>query len=176
MTIKIKRWRLLLYWPTKVWMSAVRATGFILLSVSLLAVWPLSFAESTSLNNELQINANRALFNYQMNCQGCHTPTGVGGGLSEQVVPDLTNNLGVFLKTQIGREYLVRVPGSANSVLSDEYLAEVLNWMLVQYAGDSLNKGWQPYQAEEVGRYRSEPLYEVIEYRQRLIAELAVAE
>ena len=38
--------------------------------------------------------------------------------------------MGTFLTVPGGREYLVRVPGSAQSPLSDAELARVLNWMI----------------------------------------------
>ena len=116
----------------------------------------------------LLINEDRARFDYQMNCQGCHTGDGRGG----KSVPGLRGTMGLFLQSQQGREYLVRVPGSANATLSDTRLAEVLNWMLLSYADESLPRSWTPFQAEEVADYRREPLYEVIQYRQDLLARL----
>jgi len=104
-----------------------------------------------------------------MNCQGCHTPDGAG----VMSVPDLRGEMGNFLKLQAGREYLVRVPGSANSTLSNEHLAEVLNWMLLEYAGASLSEDWRPYSAQEVGEHRRNPLYEVVEHRRNLIADFS---
>ena len=120
----------------------------------------------------LQLDEYRAQYNYQMFCQGCHTPSGQGGSS----VPDLRRFMGYFLKTQKGREYLVRVPGSANSVLSDTHLAEVLNWMLLKFADDSLPANWRPYDPSEVSYYRREPLYEVVEYRIDLLTELPVSQ
>ncbi|MFK8050524.1 MAG: cytochrome c [Halioglobus sp.] len=139
--------------------SLVLSTGVLFLVSS----WTLADPEDLAINNA------RAVFNYQMHCQGCHTPDGIGG----MSVPDLRGEMGNFLQSQAGREYLVRVPGSANSVLSDEQLAEVLNWMLLKYAGASLSEDWRPYNAEEVGEYRSEPLYEVVEHRRNLIADFS---
>jgi mono/diheme cytochrome c family protein len=110
----------------------------------------------------------RAYFNYQMNCQGCHTPDGSGF----KTVPEMKNHVGVFLTTQAGREYLVRVPGSATSALNDAELAEVLNWILQEFAGNSLAEDYQPYNAAEVGQLRQTPLNEVDQYRAQLLAEI----
>jgi cytochrome c553 len=115
-----------------------------------------------------EINMARAHYNYQMFCMGCHTPDGVGG----KSVPNLKGFVGHFLKSQQGREYLVRVPGSANSALDDEQLAEVLNWKIQRFAEDSAPADWQPFEAEEVGRYRQDPLLEVVEYRKTLVRDL----
>lgn len=115
-----------------------------------------------------EVNTVRAHYNYQMFCMGCHTPGGMGG----KSVPQLRGFVGHFLKSQQGREYLVRVPGSANSALNNEQLAEVLNWKIQQFSQGSAPPNWQPYQAEEVGRYRRDPLLEVVEYRKALVKSL----
>lgn len=117
---------------------------------------------------DVEMNADRAKFNYQMFCQGCHVGTGIGGSS----VPNMNGFVGNFLLSQEGREYLVRVPGSANSTLSDEYLAEVLNWMLISFSKGSLQNNWKPYNAKEVGKYRANPLYEVVDYRNQVIGRL----
>ena len=118
-----------------------------------------------------EINDQRARFNYQMFCQGCHTPDGIGA----MSVPRMKDQVGVFLETPRGREYLVRVPGSATSALNNDELAEVLNWILVEFAGDSLSPGYRAYTSREVGRMRLEPLNEVAEYRTQLLVEIARA-
>jgi hypothetical protein len=115
------------------------------------------------------INEQRAHFNYQMFCQGCHTATGVGG----ESVPRLQGYMGNFLILPEGREFLVQVPGSANSSLNDEHLAEVLNWMLLTFSGSSLPTDMQFYQAEEVARLRQQPLNEVEQYRAELVAKIS---
>ena len=64
-------------------------------------------------------SAQRVVYEYQMHCQGGHTPDGVGAGN----VPRMKDFVGTFLRSQAGREYLVRVPGSATSALADDRLA-----------------------------------------------------
>lgn len=118
--------------------------------------------------NAETVDTARAKFNYQMFCQGCHTASGEG----HKSVPQLKNHMGYFLKSQKGREYLVRVPGSANAALNDQQLAELLNWMIVEFSEDSLPDSWQTYSAHEVADYRKEPLNEVINYRKNLVKEL----
>lgn len=116
-----------------------------------------------------EMNPQRAQFNYQMSCQGCHAPDGSGAN----AVPRMRDYVGVFLATEAGREYLVRVPGSAVSALSDADLAEVLNWILLEFAGSSVQAPFEPYSAQEVGRLRQHPLNEVAQYRAQLLAEIA---
>ncbi len=134
-------------------------------SVFVLLPFVLFSAENT---HSEAFNEERAKFNYQMFCQGCHVGNGVGG----KSVPNLKGFMGHFLKSQKGREYLVKVPGSANSVLSDAQLAEVLNWKLREFAEDSIPDNWAQYTGEEVAKYRKDPLLEVVEYRKQLIAEI----
>ncbi|MEJ2531968.1 MAG: cytochrome c, class I [Halioglobus sp.] len=118
-----------------------------------------------------EINDRRAQFNYQLFCQGCHTPDGVGA----MAVPRMKDQVGYFLATPAGREYLVRVPGSATSALSDADLAEVLNWIVREFAGASAPQEFERYSAGEVGRLRQQPLNEVEQYRSQLLAEIAGA-
>jgi mono/diheme cytochrome c family protein len=130
-------------------------------------LWPLLAATAGA----VEINQQRAQFNYQMFCQGCHTPDGTGA----MSVPRMKDQVGYFLETPRGREYLVRVPGSATSALDNEELAEVLNWILVEFAGDSLSPDYQAYSADEVSRMRRQPLNEVEDYRAQLLVEIARA-
>ncbi|PLW82557.1 cytochrome c, class I [Kineobactrum sediminis] len=104
-----------------------------------------------------------------MNCQGCHTPDGSGAGS----VPRMKGHVGIFLQSQEGREYLVRVPGSATSALNDERLAAVLNWILTEFSGDSMNSPFKAFSAEEVGRLRQSPLKEVEQYRLKVLRDLS---
>ena len=116
------------------------------------------------------INEDRARYHYQMFCQGCHTPDGSG----VNAVPPLKGMMGVFLRSQRGREFMVQVPGSATSKLDDAQLAEVLNWCIENFSASSLINGdYLPYTAEEVGRLRQSPLQEIDNTRAEVLAEIA---
>ena len=114
-------------------------------------------------------NAERARFDYMMNCQGCHLPDGDAAG----DVPRMKGFVGNFLKVPGGREFLVRVPGSANAALNDARLAELLNWMLLEISPDELPADFRPYTASEVGAYRANPLRDVLQTRAELIQKIA---
>lgn len=118
-----------------------------------------------------EIDSRRAQFNYQMSCQGCHGPDGGGA----DAVPVMRGQVGYFLASPAGREYLVRVPGSAVSALGDAELAEVLNWIVREFAGASVTAPFDPYTAREVGEMRRRPLNEVVQYRAQLLTNLASA-
>ena len=115
------------------------------------------------------LDEQRAQFNYQVFCRGCHLPdaSGVAGR-----VPRIKDYIGNFLKVEGGREFLVRVPGAANAALDDKQLAELLNWMIVEFAGTSLPDKYQPYTAAEVGKLRSRPLNDVTTLRAELVKEI----
>ncbi|MEJ2419744.1 MAG: cytochrome c, class I [Exilibacterium sp.] len=129
----------------------------------LLANNPLSAGEWT-------INEPRAKFHYQMLCQGCHTDDGRGFNS----VPMLKGYVGNFLKIEEGRSYLVRVPGSANADLNDDYLAELLNWMILEFGQGSEPESWKLYTGSEISAYRQQPLLEVIDYRKHLVQQIEI--
>lgn len=110
---------------------------------------------------------------YMLQCRGCHRPDGRG---TPGVVPALAGHLGRFLSVPGGREYLVRVPGSAQSPLSDAELAEVLNWMVQRFGPSEVAHRFEPYTADEVARVRRPPLTDVRSVRRQLLEEIAEAE
>ncbi len=147
-------------------MSAARTC---LLSVT---IWLAAVGATAQEDNLLGqvIDVERAAINYMLNCQGCHLPQGEGIAGS---VPDLRSAMGKFLQVPGGREFLVRVPGSANAALNDEALADLLNWLLVTTSSDQLSADWHPYTADEVGRLRVDPLLKVAQLRASLVAQMA---
>ena len=133
----------------------------ILLAACLSAVAPAQRAIASD-------SSQRVVYEYQMHCQGCHTPDGLGAGN----VPRMKDFVGTFLRSQAGREYLVRVPGSATSALADDRLAAVLNWIIDTFAGDSRPQNFRRYTPKEVGALRQAPLNEVEAYRARVLGGL----
>jgi mono/diheme cytochrome c family protein len=103
---------------------------------------------------------------YMLHCQGCHLPDGSG---APGAVPALRGSVARFLTVPGGREFLVRVPGSANAPLSDAELAAVLNWIVREFGPEGISAGARPYDAAEVARYRSDPLVEVEALRAALV-------
>lgn len=103
---------------------------------------------------------------YRMECQGCHLSDG-GGGLDS--IPALTNHVARFLDVPGGREYLLQVPGVALSPLSDQELADVLNWMLQTFGPPGPVSRNAPYTVEEIARWRKQPLADVAKRRAELV-------
>lgn len=84
------------------------------------------------------------------------------------VVPDLNHDMGFFARTEEGRSYMVRVPGSSHAPITDAELAEVLNWMLRTFAdGDSP----EPYTEAEVSANRRLPMHDPLAERKRLLEQ-----
>jgi hypothetical protein len=111
-------------------------------------------------------------FQYQMFCQGCHSPDGLG----YKSVPTLKGSMHRFMMTEQGRSYLVQVPGAAYSPLNDEDLAQLLNWMLLEFSDHSQTNNktaaWEPYTKQEVSEYRKSPLFETVDYRELVLKNL----
>jgi len=100
--------------------------------------------------------------NYLLHCSGCHLPGGEGNPPN---VPTLHQELGRMLSVPAMRTYLVRVPGAAYSPLSDAELADVANWILLQFNAETLPSGFEPLSADEVNSARSDTLANPLEYR-----------
>jgi mono/diheme cytochrome c family protein len=108
---------------------------------------------------------------YLLNCGGCH---GLRGVSNAKLVPSLKDLVGYYLRTADGRAYLPRLPNVAFSTLSDQKLAAVLNYVVFEIGGNSAPAGAKPYGAVEVGRWRKQPLNEVVlsQYREQLVETL----
>ena len=109
---------------------------------------------------------------YMLYCMGCHGPQaeGVPGK-----VPPLAHTLGLYMKTPVGRNYVLRVPGAANSVLSDAELAAVLNWLAVSYSPGEFSSDTPLFTPAEVAKLRHVPLVSVLAARREVINALAAA-
>ena len=103
---------------------------------------------------------------YILHCRGCHGPDGSGatGG-----APNMRGQVAKFLGVPGGREYLIRVPGTAQSELSDARTAVLLNWLVREFDAGSLPQDFVPYTEEEVAGSRHAPLTDVITTRRELM-------
>lgn len=104
--------------------------------------------------------------NYMLNCMGCHIADGSGAAGK---VPSVRDSLLPLASNPAGRRYLVQVPGSAQSRLSNLELAQVLNWMARNLSAQPLPAGFVEFTAQEVQRYRQTPLVDVSAARARLL-------
>ncbi|HUL17622.1 MAG TPA: hypothetical protein VLV29_00025 [Steroidobacteraceae bacterium] len=105
---------------------------------------------------------------YMLYCMGCHGDSahGVPGK-----VPPLAGVLPLYMRTSEGRNYVLRVPGAANSVLSDAQLAGVLNWLAATFPAAGQTP--RPFTVAEVTGARHIPLADVQATRREVVQALA---
>lgn len=109
---------------------------------------------------------------YLERCGGCH---GIQGHSAPSEVPRLRGQVGFFLCQPEGRAYLARLPSLASSPLTDEELAELLNFVVFDLGGaTALRQDYRRYSAQEVSELRSRPLNEIslARYRQEIVSRL----
>lgn len=102
---------------------------------------------------------------YILHCAGCHGMTGEGtvqGG-----VPPFPGSVGHIAGSDIGRSYIMHVPGVISTGMNDAEIAEVLNYIL-----DNWGQGAEPFTAQEVTRRRAIEIGDVVAYRREVVADL----
>ncbi len=110
---------------------------------------------------------------YMLNCRGCHGPDGTG---LAGAAPSFRGQLARFLSVPGGREYLIQVPGTAQSALSDARVAALLNWLLSEFSPEQVPAGFVPYREDEVARWRRSPLTDVQKTRAALLRAIEAYE
>jgi len=104
--------------------------------------------------------------NYQVHCMGCHLADGSG---QPGRVPSVRRSLVLLSASPEGRDFVVRVPGVAQSPLSSEDTAALLNWMARNLSDLKVPPGFADYSAAEVQSLRGHPLVRVSALRARLL-------
>jgi hypothetical protein len=104
--------------------------------------------------------------NFQLHCMGCHLADGSG---QAGRVPSVRRSLVLFSTSLQGRDYVIRVPGVAQSPLSDGDTAALLNWMTRNLSDVKLPPNVADYTAAEVHSRRGRPLAQVGALRTRLL-------
>jgi hypothetical protein len=97
---------------------------------------------------------------------GCHQADGSG---QPGRVPSMRRSLVLLSATPEGRDFVIRVPGVAQSPLSSEETAALLNWMLKNLSDLQVPAEVADYSADEVQRLRGHPLVQVKSLRARLL-------
>lgn len=106
---------------------------------------------------------------YVLYCMGCHGETALG---VPGRIPPLAGALARFMRTSDGRNYVLRVPGAANSVLTDAQLAAVLNWLAERYRSAEDPRP-EPFTEQEVAAVRHTPLVDVQARRREVVGALS---
>ena len=108
--------------------------------------------------------------NFQVHCMGCHLADGSG---QPGRVPSIRRSLVLFSESSAGRDYVIRVPGVAQSPLSNADTAALLNWMARNLSDVPPPPGFTDYSASEVQSLRGRPLAQVRPIRARLLRATA---
>ncbi|HUE10826.1 MAG TPA: hypothetical protein VMQ54_07800 [Steroidobacteraceae bacterium] len=108
--------------------------------------------------------------NFQLNCMGCHLADGSG---EPGRVPSIRRSLVLLSATPQGREFVIRVPGVAQSPLSDEDTAALLNWLARNLSDLTVPSSFADYSAAEIQKSRSRPLARISVLRARLMKAAA---
>ena len=124
-----------------------------------------------AISGVVRADGQRAYVNYMLHCQGCHLPETEG---FPGKVPPMKDFVGYFLHSEEGREFLVRVPGVAQSALSDDEVAELMNWLLQTYSAEQLPSSFEPFTADEVAMLRSDPEMNPELKRVHILADISV--
>lgn len=130
--------------------------------------WALSLVALVA-SQPAQASDARARADYMIHCQGCHVPD--GSGLPGKV-PDLRASLPLLLSVDGGRAFLVQVPGSSMSALSDARLASTLNWMVRNFTDPATVQRFSDYTEAETDELRQKRLDDVFATRDALIGHL----
>lgn len=110
-------------------------------------------------------DAASARVNYILHCSGCHGMQGLG--TLEGGIPPFPDSIGHIVGSEIGRTYIMHVPGVITTDMSDAEIAAVMNYII-----DEWSDGGEHFTAEEVTRRRAEPVGDVVEFRREVVAEL----
>ena len=132
-------------------------------------LWTLLFA--LAVVTGAQAEDRTAETNYVLRCTGCHDSDGTG--LPAMGIPNFVDEVGVFAGLHEGRAYLLHVPGVIGSSLSDSETADVLNYIMTKWAGESLPSDYVPFSSEEVKELKAESVGNPVKYRRVVAAKLA---
>lgn len=108
---------------------------------------------------------------YMLQCSGCHRFDGAGAELKG--IPSFVDSIGLFTRFAEGRAYMIRVPGSAQSQITNDELAAVLNWIVAKYSpNEYLEQNFRLFTAAEVGASRPYRFDDVAAERNKLTKTL----
>ncbi|NYT37318.1 cytochrome C [Allopusillimonas soli] len=117
------------------------------------------------------VHSTAAYKDYMLQCAGCHRYDGTG--VARNGVPSFRNSIGLLAALPQGRDYMIRVPGAAQSQLSNAELANVLNWAVMQFSPGQAGLGFRLFTATEVGASRQQRFDDVARVRRALAARIA---
>jgi len=119
---------------------------------------------ATSLVTASAFAANRSpQVNYILRCAGCHGLDGTGSAIGG--VPPL-GLIKTFTSDLDGRAYIMHVPGVVNSGLSNQEIADVINYVAQRWGTPEIP--FTSFSLEEVNGLRSIEIPDIVSYRRNL--------
>lgn len=109
--------------------------------------------------------------NYILRCAGCHGFEGLG--TTEGDIPAFPDSVGYIAGTELGRTYMMHVPGVVSASLNNGEIAEVMNYILDIWGATDSGSPPEPFTEEEVTHRRAEPVPDVVAYRRLVVDELS---
>ncbi|SFJ68517.1 hypothetical protein [Celeribacter neptunius] len=108
--------------------------------------------------------------NYILRCAGCHGFE--GGGTPEGGIPAFPGSVGHIAGTEMGRTYMMHVPGVVGASLNNREIAEVMNYVLDVWGEAEGGESAAYFSEEEVSRRRAIEVPDVVAYRRLVVDEL----
>lgn len=127
------------------------------LALALLALGSAAQAETGGYN---------AHTNYILRCSGCHGLEGMGAEAAG--VPPFPGSVGHIAASDLGRTYMMHVPGVVSASLSDAEIAAVMNYVIDRWS----DAAFTPFTVAEVTERRAVPVEDVVAFRRGVVAEL----
>lgn len=105
--------------------------------------------------------------NFILRCAGCHGMEGMGTASSG--VPYFPDSVGHIAALEEGRTYILHVPGVISADLTNQQIADVMNYVLETYS----DKPYTPFTLEEVNARRAESVPDIVVARRAIVNTLA---
>ena len=102
---------------------------------------------------------------YALHCSGCHTLSGEGA--PDAGIPTFIDSVGTIARADLGRTYMMHVPGVISAGLSAEGIAQVMNYIL-----DAWGDGAPHFTVAEVTERRAVPVRDVVAFRRQVATGL----
>lgn len=134
------------------------------LSIVVTMIWFSSLAKAAE---PYTYNSQAGKIHYMLQCQGCHKANGTG---IENSIPDMGEHGIEMLSSERGRKFFVVVPGSSQSPLSDQHLADVLNYITTEIlSSESSGRVVRLFDTSEISKYRSIKMKDVAKERELIV-------
>lgn len=125
--------------------------------------------DSTERLSDWSSEDDQAKQNYMIYCMGCHL---ADGAATPGKVPTFQQLPARIAAAPGGRDYLIRVPGNANSGLNAQESADVMNWIMVTFSNKADQDEIAIFTAAEVEASRATPMLDPAKVRRDIMVHL----